>query len=254
VEVDGCGEVRGVPEAARLALDAHDLAVQAFGDAVGDGMLHESEHAVEMTLERRRDVLDGLEPRADCPGVPPLEEACDGRLLAVRPERSQRFLDRPGPTDFQIQRLERGERLGVVLRASFVAEQPSCRSAASRRPPQELTMLLLADGIDRLRHLAHDVKAVEHDLLVAVRQAVTRRPDIRLPHVHRDRLQRRFLLSGQLLVVRGEAGGFAFFGHKFNRRALQVADDRVLPVALAKGLLVDADVRDRLRLRARIAI
>jgi hypothetical protein len=34
VEVDRGREVRRIPEAAGLALDAHDLAVQAFGDAV----------------------------------------------------------------------------------------------------------------------------------------------------------------------------------------------------------------------------
>ena len=48
VKVDGGREVLRIAEAARLALDAHDLAVEAFGDAIGDRVLHEAEHAEEI--------------------------------------------------------------------------------------------------------------------------------------------------------------------------------------------------------------
>jgi hypothetical protein len=106
-------------------------------------------------------------------------------------------------------------------------------------------MLLLADRVDGFGHLPHDMEAVEHDLVASIRQAVTGRADVGLPHVHRHRLERRLLVVGQLGVVGREACGFPLCGHKFHGRALQVADDRVVPMPFAKRLLVDADVADR---------
>src|SRR5829696_10409115 len=70
VEIDCGREVLRIAEAARLPFDAHDLAVQSLGHAVRDGMLHEAEHAIEMSLEHARDLLHGIETRPDGPAVP----------------------------------------------------------------------------------------------------------------------------------------------------------------------------------------
>ena len=51
-------------------LDAHDLAVQAFGDTVGDGVLHEAQHTVEMSFEHARDLLHRLQAGSYGPAVP----------------------------------------------------------------------------------------------------------------------------------------------------------------------------------------
>jgi hypothetical protein len=51
VEVDGGLEVVLVPETARAALDGHDLAVQALGDAVGDRVPTVGDDVVEMTAQ-----------------------------------------------------------------------------------------------------------------------------------------------------------------------------------------------------------
>ena len=59
-------------------------------------------------------------------------------------------------------------------------------------------MLLLPHRVHRLRHLPHDVEAIEHDLGVAVRQPCPGRADVRLPHVHGDGVQRSLLSLGQL--------------------------------------------------------
>ena len=80
MEIDRRREVGRIAEAARLALDAHDLAVQALSDAVGDGMLHEAEHAVEMTFQRRGDLLDGLEPRAYGQAYQRVKKRCTAAL------------------------------------------------------------------------------------------------------------------------------------------------------------------------------
>src|SRR5437588_911483 len=48
----------------------------------GDRVLHEPEHAIEMTFERAGDLLHRLEPRPHSPRVPPGKEPVDGGLLA----------------------------------------------------------------------------------------------------------------------------------------------------------------------------
>src|SRR6516164_5113697 len=126
-------KVRWIPETAGFALDAHDLAVEALSNAIRDRMFRESEHAVEMTLELRGDLLHRLEPRAHGPAIPVGEKALHGGRLAVRPQRAQGFLDRPGPPDFEIQRLERGEGVGVVLGSVLVTEQPHVLDTVQRR-------------------------------------------------------------------------------------------------------------------------
>jgi len=85
-------------------------------------------------------------------------------------------------------------------------------------------MLLFADRVDGFGHVPHDVKPIEHNPRLAVLEALTRGDDVGLPHVHRDRLNRGFLLVGQLLVVPGQAVGLALLGHKLHGRALQVAE------------------------------
>ena len=69
MEIDRRREVRGVTEAAGFAFDAHDLAVKTFGNTIGDRVLGEPEDPREMTFERGRDVLYGLEPRANRPSL-----------------------------------------------------------------------------------------------------------------------------------------------------------------------------------------
>jgi hypothetical protein len=61
VEVDRRGEVLSVAEARGFPLDAHDLAVQAFGDAISDRVLHEAQDAIEMAVDHSGDFLHRLE-------------------------------------------------------------------------------------------------------------------------------------------------------------------------------------------------
>jgi hypothetical protein len=124
VEIDRRREVRGVAKAAGFAFDAHDLAVKTFGNTIGDRVLGEPEDPREMTFERGRDVLYGLEPRANRPTIPAGEESFHRRRLAVGPQGAEGFLDRPRATDFQIQGLERSERFLMAFGPALLAEQP----------------------------------------------------------------------------------------------------------------------------------
>jgi len=63
-------EVLSVADAAGFPLDAHDPAIESLGHAVGDRVRDTSKYRVEVSLERGRDGLDRIEPRADGPAVP----------------------------------------------------------------------------------------------------------------------------------------------------------------------------------------
>src|SRR5262249_52150663 len=116
----------GVAEAAGFAFDAHDLAVKTFGNTIGDRVLKisEPEDPCKMTFERGRDVLYGLEPRANRPTIPAGEESFHCRRLAVGPQGAEGFFDRPRATDFQIQGLECSERFLMAFGPALLAEQP----------------------------------------------------------------------------------------------------------------------------------
>jgi hypothetical protein len=88
-------------------------------------------------------------------------------------------------------------------------------------------MFLLPHGVHGLRHLAHDVNAIEHDLVIALRQALLRRGDVGRPHVHGDGLQAVPLRLGQWRVIGSEALGAAFLGDKLDN---QSADADVRPL------------------------
>ena len=134
---------------------------------------------------------------------------------------------------------------------ALLAEQPQVLRASQRRVAaiaKKRAMLLPPHRVDGFRHVPHDVESIEHNLGVAVGQALARRADVRLPHIHRDRVQRDLLGIGELGIVARQALRLAIVGHKFHCRALQVTDDGVKPMALAERLLVDADVGHRPRL------
>jgi hypothetical protein len=164
MKVDSRREVRGVSETARFALDAHDLAIEPLGRAVGDRVLDEPEHTGDVALERGGDGLDGVELRANGPTVPPGEESLHRGGLTVGPQGAQGLFDRPGATDLQMPRLECGEGGGMTIGTAFIAEQPHVLGAGERRVlavAKKRPMFLLAHRVDGRRHIPHDVEPVE---------------------------------------------------------------------------------------------
>ena len=146
-------------------------------------MLGEPEDPREITFERGRDVLYGLEPRANRPTIPAGEESFHRRRLAVGPQGAEGFFDRPRATDFQIQGLECSERFLMAFGPALLAEQPQVLRASQRRVAtiaKKRAVLLLPHRVDGFRHVPHDVESVEHNLGVAVGQALARRADVRL--------------------------------------------------------------------------
>ena len=74
MEVDGCLEVRDVPEAARHALDLLNLDVESLTHRVGHRMLVVGQDVVDVPADRLRRLADRFQPTVRGPVVPALPE------------------------------------------------------------------------------------------------------------------------------------------------------------------------------------
>jgi hypothetical protein len=77
------------------------------------------------------------------------------------------------------------EQFGIMVAMPYVSQfgpaallprSPARVVVAMRPSDTRPAPLLFADGVDRFGHLAHDVKAIEHDPRLAVRQPVASHP------------------------------------------------------------------------------
>ena len=73
-----------------------------FGDTVGDGVLPEAQHAVEMSCEHARDLLPRV-PGGIVTAQPYHceKKACNRGTLSIGPQRAECFFDGPCPTDLE---------------------------------------------------------------------------------------------------------------------------------------------------------
>jgi hypothetical protein len=123
-----------------------------------------------------------------------------------------------------------------------VAARHAARAIGDEAPvlAAEAGVFGLADLVERLAEMAHDVEFVEQDR--RLRRFVRRDITERLPHVHHDELDFAALPEPQLGVEPCHAGLRTIFAAEPDRPlANQVADRDAIVVALADRDLVDAD-------------
>lgn len=122
-------EVVAVAEATGGLRDPLDFGVDALGDGVGDPVRQVRDDVVKVGLEHPGHLLDGLEPGADRPAIPLVEELpgpCGGH---VAPEVRERLDDRPGPGRLEVA----GPNLTEVDPTAAVEFVLAHAAAASRR-------------------------------------------------------------------------------------------------------------------------
>ena len=136
------------------------------------------------------------------------------------------------------------EPLPVALRQGLLGIEPEIRGSGQRlvaRGPQR-SVLTLADRVNHVAHVRHDVIAIEPDLGLGLRHVGPDRLEVGLPQVQGDGLDARPLLVGQAREVLGQARLLALLPDELDGGAIQVADQGEVVMRLGDRLLADAQV------------
>ena len=193
-----------------------------------------------------------LQAAACRPVVPPSKVLAGRPFIGVVEERHHRFLQSPRPCRLQTA-VPRG-RKGLAVFRLHPCRMPEPVIA---RPHQRVVpgrsrdlVLLPAHFVQRCPQMLGDVKLVEDDLAVRFRQVRPQRGDVGVPHVHGHGLDRTDLFWCQSCPIPVQAALFAVFSHVQHPAPRQIVHQRQIVVTLAKRLLIDTDLSDRLGLAA----
>ena len=86
VKENGEFETLPIAKAAERVFDPLNLRVEALGHRIDDAVREVREHVLQVTPDDAGDVDHGLEPGADGPGLPAIEERARGRDGPVVPD------------------------------------------------------------------------------------------------------------------------------------------------------------------------
>src|SRR6516225_2841672 len=134
-----------------------------------------------MALDHRRELLIGFEPLPLQARAPVLEEASCPALALVAPQLAEALLENIGRVEPLVGRQQCLQRLLAVEREVLLARQQSVfltldvAPVAARQPG----IFVLADRIQSLAEMAHDMELVEQDR--GLRRMRGRRQAKRLP-------------------------------------------------------------------------
>ena len=244
--VDDDLEVVWVPIAIGPSLDGHDLAVEAFGYRIGDRMVTVRDHVVELSCQHPRDGLDRLQPAANGPCVPAIEESPRPAFGLVGSEVPQILFDGPGPGRLQVGPAKLTQFRTPLWRHVLFGGDPEVPRPleAIVSVLKEQAVLAPPHDVDGLGHVLHDVEAIEDDLGSGKRDGFEGGLDVGFPHVHGHGLDGLDLSWRPHLEISSQTGFFSVIRDIFDRAAIDIADDGHSPMPLAECLLIDADAGD----------
>lgn len=167
-------------------------------------------HVVDKDVERSRRFLDMLHLKMSGPEIPSLNVATHMGLVAVVPQMSKVLFYRPRAADLQIHRPQRGKLLMTPSRHILLTPQPQILGALQQGLTGlgKLAVLIVADLVHRLQHVAHHVEPIKNDLLGRIRVP---------PQVHRHRRKPAKLLPAKLPVGVLQALPSALIPNKLHR-------------------------------------
>ena len=174
--------------------------------------------------------------------APVLEEAPRPALALVVPKLAEGFLQNVGRVQALVRRQQQRERSLALQAKVLVACEKRVFLSLDEAPTfaADPRVFGLADLVERLAQMAHDVKLVEQDR--RLRRPFARRVAKRLPHVHHRQANAVALLLAQPVVELRHARLRAILPAEPDRPpADQVAHHDTVAMALADRDLIDAD-------------
>src|SRR5271166_275508 len=199
-------------------------------------------NAVPMPVDHRGEFLVRREPLPLQARAPVLEEASCPTLALVAPQLAEALLENIGRVEPLVGRQQCLQRPLAVEREVLLARQQGVFLALDVAPVAALQprVLALADRIQSLAEMAHDMEFVEQNR--GLRRMRLRRQAERLPHVHDGKANARTLALAEPGVELPHARLRAVLAAEPDRSAAQkVADHDPVSVALADRYLIDPD-------------
>ena len=92
-----------------------------------------------------------------------------------------------------------------------------------------------------LHHMPHYMESIEHDFGIGVGHVLPDGCAIRLPHVHRNRLDRRTRLEGEASEIRVQAFRGTIIGDVEHRLLVEIDDHRYEREVPQIGMLIDTE-------------
>jgi hypothetical protein len=184
-----------VAQAVGATLDHPDLVVEPFDEAERDLVLGPTVggNAVPMPVDHRGEFLVRREPLPLQARAPVLEEASCPTLALVAPQLAETLLENIGRVEPLVGRQQCLQRPLAVKREVLLAREQGVFLALDVAPVAALQprVLALADRIQSLAEMAHDMELVEQNR--GLRRMRLRRQAERLPHVHDGKANARTL-------------------------------------------------------------
>lgn len=208
-------------------------------------MVAKGQDVLQVCLYHASNIGDGLEAGTNCPAVPSSPMLACFALVSATPQIAESFFDGPSSACLQIQPPQTSKPFCILFRKILVRIEPKIPGAFERVVTFRLqnSMLGFANRIDGLDHVLHHVEAVEDDLARGIWDMLQSRGDVRFPHVHGHGLNARQLLGGECLIIGIQTASFAVKRDKFDRSAIQVADQGHITMPLRDRFLVHSQLR-----------
>ena len=243
MEIDGGAEPLLVAEAPASNLDHLDSAIDALCQPVVGSQNHGVENAPKVGLYRLGRLLDRVQAAAYGPGEPFLPGLLGPGSTDVVPQTHGVFLDGPGTRGFQVAVTKIREPPPLLDAHVARIGQPGVLGTR-----QVFSALLLKELVLPTAHLVHGfaeklgyMELIEGDLLASPGNVLQGRIDIGRSHIHGNRLDGRFLLIAETVVVFDQVLLLAVEGDMQHVTSAMVGDDGDIVMALAERRLIDAD-------------
>lgn len=184
---------------------------------------------------------DGIQAGVCCPEVPasknPLRSFGAGKTL----QATERLFDCPRTPCLQMSPPDRVEFVSAPLGNVFFVAKPKMLGPFQPVVAHGTQPLVFAPSnlVDSLGNGPYNMELVKNDLACGVRNVTLGSRDVRVPHVHGNRLGAAQIFAGEMAKVLPKAFLLPIVGYELDRPGFAVKNKSFVPVRLGKCFLVD---------------
>lgn len=248
MEIDRGFEMLDVAEAPGRFLDPLNGGIEGFHARIRDAMPDIGQHVGEVAPNQLGDRRHRRQATVGGAPEPAGKEGLRGAAIGIVPELAEALLERPGPCHFEVRVLHGAEEGALFGRHVRGPHEPEILCAGQTRVINLLqhAMLRAADPIHSVMQVLGHMELIEDNLAIGLCQVSARRLNVRLPHVHGDRLDAVLLFGCQGGPEPIQTLLRPILGQIEHAALRQICHHGEVPVPLRDGLLIDTEMLDDL--------